>query len=175
MTTPSDPQPGADAPAGWQQPPAQPGPDAPAGWQQPPAQPGPPQDWGPPPGWQQPAPGQGPGYPQSGPGPVASDDTTWALLAHLSFFVLGIIGPLVIYLVKKDSSPFVRQHAAEALNFHITVTIGAMISAVLIIVLIGILTLVAVLIAGAVFSVLAAIAANRGEPYRYPLNLRLVS
>ena len=136
-----------------------------AGPQAPPAQ-GygpPPQGYGPPQGWQ-PAPG----------GPVSSDDTTWALLAHLSYFVLGLIGPLVIFLVKKDSSPFVRQHSAEALNFHITIMLASIVSFVLMLVLIGFLTLFAVIIAGAVYSVIAAIAANRGQSYRYPLTLRLV-
>ncbi|MFP5219376.1 MAG: DUF4870 domain-containing protein [Actinomycetes bacterium] len=135
----------------------------------------PPNAWGPPPG-----PGQqpwGPPAPQGwGPaGPASGDETTWALLAHLSYFVLGLIGPLVIYLVKKDTSPFVRQHAAEALNFHITLTIAVFVSVFLMVVLIGFLLLPLVLIAGAVYAVLAAIAANKGQPYRYPLTLRLVS
>jgi uncharacterized protein len=152
MTAPAEPPPGSEPTGGTQ------GPGA-----------SPPPGWGSPPAWQQPGPGTRPG---SG---VSSDDTTWALLAHLSFFVLGLIGPLVIYLVKKDSSPFVRQHAAEALNFHITVTLACFVSVLLIIVLVGVLLLLAVLLGGAVLAVLAAVAANRGESYRYPLTLRLVS
>ena len=127
----------------------------------------------PPPGWQQPgppAPGQWGGAPQ-----VSSDDRTWALLAHLSIFVLGLIGPLVIYLVKKDSSPFVRQHAAEALNFHITLTLAAIVSFVLLLVLIGALLLLAIGIAAVVLSILAAIAASKGDPYRYPFTWHPVS
>jgi uncharacterized Tic20 family protein len=89
--------------------------------------------------------------------------------------VLGIIAPLVIYLVKKDSSPFIRQHAAEALNFHITLTIAVIVSAILVIVVIGIFMLFAVLIAGAILAIIAAVAAGKGQPYRYPLTLRLVS
>lgn len=123
----------------------------------------------PPPGWIPPQP-----HPPS-PGPTSSDDTTWALLAHLSVFVVALIGPLVIYLVKRDSSPFVRAHAAEALNFHITLTLATIVSIVLMLVLIGFLLIFVVMIAGAVLGVIAAVAAGQGKPYRYPFTLRLVT
>jgi uncharacterized Tic20 family protein len=110
------------------------------------------------------------GYP-SGP---SSEETTWALLAHLSYFVLGLIAPLIIYLVKKDS-PFVRAHAAEAFNMHVTVTIASIVAFVLVFVLIGFLLLPAVLLGGAVLAVIAAVAAGRGEPYRYPLTIHFLS
>lgn len=122
----------------------------------------PPHEWGPPTGY-------------GGPAGPSSDDTTWAVLTHLSYFVLGLIAPLVVYLVKKDSSPFVRQHAAEALNFHLTLLIAFIVSTVLVLVLIGIVLLLAVFLVGAVLSVLAAIAAGRGEAYRYPMTIRFVS
>ena len=169
MTGPQSPQPGP--PPADDAGPASGTPQPPPGWGQPAA---PPTAWGPPPGWGQP--GNQPG--QLGPhpgGPVQSDDTTWALLAHLSVFVLALIGPLVIYLVKKDGSPFVRQHAAEALNFHITVLIASIVSAVLMLVLIGFLLLAVVVIGSMVLGIVAAVAAGRGQPYRYPLTLRLVS
>lgn len=104
-----------------------------------------------------------------------AEDTTLAVLAHLSFFAFGLIGPLVIYLVKKDESPFTRHHAAEAFNFHITVTLAAIVSAILIIVLIGILLLIVVLVGGAVLAIVAALAAGRREAYRYPLTIRFLS
>ena len=103
-----------------------------------------------------------------------SDETVWALLAHLSFFVLSLIGPLIIMLVVGQTRPFARAHAVEALNFHITVLIGVVISIILIFVVIGVFTLIAILIAGAIFTILAAIKAGQGEGYRYPLTLRLV-
>lgn len=184
MTSPTDPSSGSDAgqpdtgstqpggwgpPPGWAEAPGAASPDAPpSGYATPPpgwGQPG----YGQPPGWGQ------PGYPAQYGGPQSSEDTTWAVLGHLSYFVLGLIAPLVIYLVKKDSSPFVRQHAAEALNFHITLTIAAIVSGILIIVVIGIFLLFAVLIAGAVFAIIAAIAAGKGEPYRYPMTIHFVS
>jgi uncharacterized Tic20 family protein len=139
--------------------------------------PQPPSGYGPPPGWGAPPPAQGYG---SWPGGVApptgpsSDDTTWAVLAHLSYFVLGLIAPLVIYLVKKDS-PFARQQAAEAFNFHVTLLLAAIVSGVLVLVIIGIFLLLAVLLGGAVLSVVAAVRSGRGEAYRYPLTIRFLS
>ena len=159
MTTPDPTQstPSAPPPQGYGPPPQGYGP--------------PPQGYGPPPQ----VPGQAPQGWAPHPQGVSSDDRTWALLAHLSIFVLGLIGPLVIYLVKKDSSPFVRHHAGEALNFHITVTIAAIVSFLLMFVLIGLLLLPLVIIGACVLGVLAAVAANKGDSYRYPLTLRLVS
>ena len=104
----------------------------------------------------------------------ASDDKTMALLAHLLGIFTGFIGALVIYLVKKDSSPFVERHAREALNFQITMAIAAFVGVVLTLVLIGIFVLIAVSIANIVFCILATLAASKGEEYRYPFALRLV-
>lgn len=166
MTTPSDPSTGPSEPT--QQPAPEWGP--PPGWAAPPPQTG----YGPPPGYgTPPAYGGGPGY--GAPGGVTSEDTMWGILVHLSYFVAGILAPLVVYLIKKDSSPFVRRHAAEALNFHLTLTLAAIVSAVLIIVIIGFVLLLAVLVVGAVFAVVAAVAAGRGEEYRYPMTIRFVT
>ena len=127
---------------------------------------------------QQPPYGGPQGVPQGGWGgqnqPASSDDTLWAVLSHVSFFVVGLIGPLIVMLTKGNESPFVRRHAVEALNFHITVAIASIVSFILVFVLIGFLLLPAVLIAGVVFTIMAAIAASRGEEYRYPISLRLV-
>jgi uncharacterized Tic20 family protein len=124
-------------------------------------------------------------YQQAGPplpgeyatGPLMSDpdQRMWATLAHLSGLVLSIVGPLVIYLLMKDRGRFVRSQALEALNFQITVLIAVVVSSVLILVLIGLVLLPIIGVAAFVLMILAAIAANRGEEYRYPLTLRLVS
>ena len=119
---------------------------------------------------------QPPPYPPyPGPQPTGSDDSLWAILAHLSIFAFPLLGPLVIYLVKRDTSPFVRQHAAEALNFHITLAIASFVSAILVLVLIGIVLLLAISIAGVVFAIIAAIAASNRQPYRYPLSWHLIT
>jgi uncharacterized Tic20 family protein len=104
-----------------------------------------------------------------------------AMLAHLAafagFFVplLGHIGgPLIVLLVRGDSSPFVSYHAREALNFNITVAIAAAVFAVLCFVLIGFPLLVILAVAWFVMTIVAALAARDGVGYRYPFTLRLV-
>lgn len=111
-----------------------------------------------------------------------SDGRLWATLTHLSALVgivigvgtIGWLGPLIIFLVFKDRSPFVRQHAATTLNFQITMAIAAVIAILLWIVLVGFLLTAAIYIITIVFSILAAIAANRGQPYTYPLSITFI-
>ncbi len=112
------------------------------------------------------------GYGQPMPG-VPNPRSTAALAHWLG--LLGFIGPLVIYVTSGNQDPFVRHHSAEALNFHITVAIGLMVSAVLICVGIGIITFFLFWIGGIVLSVMAALAASRGEWYKYPFSFRIVS
>ena len=116
---------------------------------------------------------QTPSYP---PYPPPPEDTTLAVLVHLSWFVLGFIGPLVVYLISKDDpyKPMTRHHAAQALNFHLTLLIGFVMSAILVIVLIGLLMLLALFVYGTIMAIIAAVAASRREPYRYPLTLQFV-
>ena len=103
--------------------------------------------------------------------PPNTDDKMWAMFAHLSFFVLGIIGPLVIWIVKKEKSPYVEDQAKEALNFQLAVTIVAMVSAMTIVLIP--FAMIAML-GGMIYSVLAAVEANNGNYYRYPYTLRLI-
>ena len=109
--------------------------------------------------------------------PVAqnSDDKTWGLLCHLSPLVAGFIGPLVIWLVKKDHSPFLEDQGKEALNFQISIMIYLGAAALSFIVCIGIVLLPAVAIFNVVMVIVAAIKANEGKPYRYPACIRLIS
>ncbi len=109
-----------------------------------------------------------------GPRP-GTDDTTMAMLAHLLGFLTWFIGPLVLYLAKKDDSPYVRAQAAEALNFQLTLMIAYLVSWVLAFVLIGFLLMLVVWIGSIILMIMAAVAANRGENYRYPMNIRFVS
>lgn len=104
-----------------------------------------------------------------------TDPRTMAMLAQLLAIFTGFLGPLVIYLVNgPDGDRFVRHHAAEALNFQITYLIFLFASAVALLLLVGIILLPVVLIGGLVLEVVATVAANRGEWYRFPVNLRLV-
>ena len=123
-------------------------------------------------GYQQPY-GQ-PGYGAAPNQLSPTDERTWSIAAHLSPFLasfvgLPFLGPLVIYLVFRDRGPFVRHHAAQALNFQIIVAIGLLISIPLMFVVIGIFTAIAIGIAAIVLQIVAAIEANNGKWYRDPL------
>ncbi|MET9247152.1 DUF4870 domain-containing protein [Nonomuraea sp. NPDC003709] len=109
-----------------------------------------------------------------GPRP-GTDDTTMAMLSHLLGLLVSWVGPLIIYLMKKDESPYVRDQAAEALNFQITMFIGYVISGILTIIFIGLLLLPVVWILSLIFHIQAAMATNKGEPYRYPFAVRLIT
>ena len=104
-----------------------------------------------------------------------SDERTMALLVHIGGIITGFIVPLIIWLIKKDESDFVDHHGREALNFQITVLIAMFVSAILTYVVIGCLLFPVVMIADIVFGVLAAVAANKGEWYKYPVSIRIVS
>jgi len=126
-------------------------------------------------GYQAPAPTQG-----WSPGALLpTTERNWAVAAHLSGFVaaflaLGFLGPLVVLLAEGRRSAYVRQHAVEALNFNLSVLLWLLISGVLVLVLIGIPMLVGVGILYLVSSILGAMAASRGDAFRYPLTVRFV-
>lgn len=158
-------------------------PQQPAGAQQPYGQAPPPQQqgYGQPPQQQgygqqtQQGYGPGPGAPQ---GPVSpSDERTWSMLAHLGTIVIGVIAPLVTYLIYKDRSQFVKTQSTEALNFQITMLIAWVITVVLTLVTFGLASplFFVVWIANLVFVIMAGLAANKGENYRYPFALRMIS
>ncbi|MEY9213332.1 DUF4870 domain-containing protein [Thermobifida halotolerans] len=137
----------------------------------------------PPPGYpQQPGYGQQPGYPQQPghgqqPGYGGSDDNMFSMLTHLLGIITGFLGPLIMYLVKKDtSSPYLRHHLLEALNFQIMIAIAQVAAWILSVITFGLLFFVpmVVWIFSLVFCILAGMAANRGEWYRYPVSTRLV-
>ena len=124
---------------------------------------------------------------QASAGAIDPQQRQWALFAHLSALsavVTGglgaIIGPLVIWLVKKDTMPFVDDQAKEALNFNITVAIIFLVLFLMTIFTLGIGIIitgplfVVVGIAWLVLTIIAAIKANEGVAYRYPLTLRLI-
>lgn len=129
------------------------------------------------------APQGGYGAPQGGYPPPAygvqppltdSDQRMWSVFAHIGGVFVSFIVPLVILLVFKGRGAFVEDQAKEALNFQITLAIAYVVGMILTIVAIGFLIIPAAAICSVVFAIMAAIAANRGELYRYPLTLRLV-
>lgn len=109
------------------------------------------------------------------------DAKLWGMLCHLAAFIgfIGvpfghILGPLVIWLVKREGMPFVDDQGKESLNFQISMTIYGFVAGLLCFVLIGIPLLILLLIADVVLIIVAAIKANSGVAYRYPITIRLV-
>ena len=105
----------------------------------------------------------------------------WATFCHLAGLLsltgipfAGVIGPLIIWLLKKDQSSFINDQGREAINFQLTLCLYTLIAAVLCIVLIGVPLLIGLALYELVFVLIACVRSNEGEQYRYPLTIRLV-
>jgi len=96
------------------------------------------------------------------------------MLAHLGGLLFWFAPPLVIWLVFKGRGRFVEEQAKEALNFQIMMTIVYVIGIITSWLIFGIFILIAGGIAALIFIIMAAIAVNKGEAYRYPVNVRLI-
>jgi uncharacterized Tic20 family protein len=86
----------------------------------------------------------------------------------------NILGPLILWQVKKAEFPFVDDQGKEALNFNITMAIAGLVAAALTLILIGFLLLPVIALGWLIFTVIAAMKANEGVAYRYPFTLRLI-
>ena len=118
--------------------------------------------------------------------PRDADERMWAMLGHLSAFTafitgLGcVIGPLIVWLVKRETMPFAGDQAKEALNFNITAIIVALGLGIFTAITLGIGALITVpalcvlFVGWFVLTIVAALKANNGEQYRYPFAIRLV-
>ena len=116
-----------------------------------------------------------PQYVAAPPAPLSdSDQRLWATLAHIGPIILSFIAPLVIWLVYRERGRYVEDQSKEALNFQITLAIAYVVSSILIFVIIGLVMLAVAWIGSLVLMIMAAIAANKGEAYRYPLNIRFI-
>ncbi len=108
------------------------------------------------------------------------EDRTFAVLAHISGLIASFVGPLVIWMLKREESAYVDDQGCEALNFQITIlaVILLLLSVTGITCGFGVIItgplVIALSLANVVFSIIAAVKANEGEPYRYPLNARIV-
>jgi len=96
-------------------------------------------------------------------------------VSHLSGIFVSVIGPLVVWLVFRGRGAYLEDQAKEALNFQIAVIIGYILGGILSVILIGFALIFVVWVASTIFAILAAVAASRGEPYRYPVSLRLIN
>lgn len=112
---------------------------------------------------------------------VSADDRKWGMIAHLAAFAGlvipfgNVLGPLVIWLARREGSRFVGDQAKEALNFNITVVFGALACFILMWVLIGVLLFAALGLYWLVMTIVAAAKAGEGIHYRYPFAFRLVT
>src|ERR1700712_1509409 len=97
-----------------------------------------------------------------------SDQRLWATLIHIGGIIFGFLPALIGYLVLKDRGEFILEHTKTALNFQLTILIAYVVGSILTFVLIGIFIIIAAGIIVLIFSIIAAIAANKGELYSYP-------
>ncbi len=132
----------------------------------------------PPPG---PDPAQGAPAPDAPAGLVSAesaDAKTMGMLAHLLAIFTLFVGPLIMWLVKKDESPFVDQQGKEALNWALTITTGLVGCIVLLVIpiiqFLACLVWPAIGVCNIVFGILSTIAVNSGQPYRYPVCIRFI-
>lgn len=112
---------------------------------------------------------------------VTEEDKTLGTLCHLLGIFTGFLGPLILWLVKKDSSPYIAHHGREALNFQLTLLLCFMglgaVTVVLMFVFVGVLlipVLIVLRVLALVAEIMAAVAAQKGEWHRYPFCFRLV-
>ncbi len=111
-----------------------------------------------------------------------TNEKQWGMLVHLASLAAfigipfgNVVGPLIIYLIKKDEFGFVADQGKEVLNFQITWTIIFIVSAILIFVGIGILMLIGFGIAWLILVIMGTVAANNGQYYRYPLTIKFIN
>jgi uncharacterized Tic20 family protein len=129
----------------------------------------------------------------AGPGAApGEDERRWAMFAHLSILVGGLlssgwaggigyfVGPLIVWMLKRDTMPFVADQGREALNFALTVSLACLVLLLLVLMSFGVAILLALPLFGVigivslVLVIIGAIKANEGVAYRYPISLRLV-
>ena len=114
---------------------------------------------------------------------------TWGMLCHLSallgfigfpfggFFLLpfgNLIGPLVVWLIKKDDHPYIDEQGKEALNFQISMTIYALLASIFVLVLIGFFLLIGLAICDVILVIIAAVKVSNGESFKYPATIRFI-
>ncbi|GAA4506871.1 DUF4870 domain-containing protein [Brevibacterium yomogidense] len=105
---------------------------------------------------------------------ASQDDKTMSVLSHVGAMLVSAIVPLIVFLIKKDDSPFVREHTRQSLNLQIMLIIAGFVSSLLTIVLIGFVLLPIVVVVGWVLQIIAAVKAYNGEMYRIPFVIDII-
>jgi len=109
---------------------------------------------------------------------VPKEARSWGMVCHLvafSGFIIpfgNILGPLIVWAVKKDTHPFIDDQGKEAMNFQLSMTIALIVSFFLIFVVVGFVLIVILCIFVLVMIIVAAVRASEGIYYRYPLTIR---
>ena len=106
---------------------------------------------------------------------TTSDDRLMAMLIYVTSLFTTIIGPIIIWLLKREESAFIDYHGKEYLNFVISYFVYGIVASISMIVLIGFLLAPVVAVAAIVFTIIAAIKAYNGEMYRIPLIFRIIN
>jgi len=120
-----------------------------------------------------PPPGPSAETPLPSPGELTAEEKQMGMLCHVLGIVAGFVGPLIIWLMKKDQSRFVDSQGKEALNFHLTLLIGHLIGAATSCITLGLINM-ALVVVGIVFGIMGAMEASKGNPYRYPFSIRMI-
>lgn len=114
---------------------------------------------------------------------VANDKQArmWGMLCHLTALAgfVGIpfghlIGPLVVWLIKKNEFPLVDEQGKESLNFQLTMTVFGLIAALLMFIFVGVILLIGLAIADLALVIIASIKASNGESYKYPYTIKFI-
>ncbi len=104
---------------------------------------------------------------------LTSEAKNMAMLCHILGLV-GILGPLIAWIIVKDKHPFVDSEGKEAINFQISMLIYWFIAGLLTVVAIGVILMPVLLLLNLIFVILAAVSASGGKPYRYPIAIRFI-
>ena len=105
---------------------------------------------------------------------LSSEEKSWAMGCHLIALITSFVGPLILWLIKREGNPFVDEQGKEALNFQLTVLLAVFVSKVLCFLLIAFVLLPVIGVLHIVFVIIATTRVNNGEHYRYPVCLRLI-
>lgn len=95
-------------------------------------------------------------------------------LANVFFFPIGILAPIILWQTQKEKIPAIDAHGKMVANWMISVTIYTIVSIVLMFVLVGFLTILAVAVMGLVFPIIGAVKANNGELWEYPVTIKFI-
>jgi uncharacterized Tic20 family protein len=109
-------------------------------------------------------------------GAPTKDNLTMAMLCHLLGALLGILGALIMWLIKKDDHPFIDDQGKESVNFQLTMLIAHLVAGVVAVVSCGLLFFLPMItyVVGLVLGIMGAVEANQGKWYRYPINIRFI-